>query len=400
MSNDTFSFEIIESSKQYSNARLGLLRTPHGVIETPAFIFCATKANIKGVTIDHVKNEGTQIILSNTYHLMLQPTGKVIREAGGLHAFTGWDGPMLTDSGGFQIFSLGHGSVSSEIKSSRGSCSPDKKLSLLKIDDDGAVFRSYIDGSVIKMTPEISMQMQIDLGADMIVSFDECTPYHVSKEYTALSMRKSKEWGLRSLRYLNERGDGSQRLLAVIQGGVYEDLRLESVDFANENGFFGFAVGGSLGQTTFEMREIVSMVMEMLDRRKNVHLLGIGGIDDIFHGIRNGVDTFDCVSPTRIARHGTALVKYDDLKNGKRNINLNNGIFRGDHSPISPNCPCYTCQKFTRAYIHHLLKAKECLGGTLITIHNIHTMNRLMTEIRGGIKNDDLNRVCKEWGSE
>jgi queuine tRNA-ribosyltransferase len=395
-----FSFEVIKRSMEYGRARLGSLTTPHGIIMTPAFVFCATKANVKGVTIDHVRDEGTQIILSNTYHLMLQPGGEVIREAGGLHSFTGWNGPMLTDSGGFQIFSLGYGSVSSEIKGSRGNCSPDKKLSLLKVEEDGAVFRSYIDGKIIRVTPEISMQTQMDLGADIIVSFDECTPYHVPKTYTASSMRKSKEWGLRSLKYLEEIGDGSQKLLAVIQGGVYEDLRRESSSFANENNFFGFAVGGSLGRTVTEMREVVSMVMEMLDEQRSVHLLGIGGINDILHGVKNGVDTFDCVSPTRIARHGTALVKHSDLQNGKQHINLNNGNFKKDYSPIAPNCNCYTCRKFTKSYIHHLLKARESLGGTLITIHNIHTMNRLMQDIRNGIKNDDLDRVCKEWSHE
>ena len=240
-----FQFEILFQSKK-SNARLGRVRTSHGTIETPAFIFCGTKANVKGVTIDQVKSAGSQIILSNTYHLMLQPGSDLIKEAGGLHKFTGWNGPMLTDSGGFQVFSLGYGSVESEIK---GAKQIKGKRTLLKLTEDGARFRSYIDGKIITLTPEISMKVQMDLGADIIVCFDECTPYHVNKLYTANSMEKSKRWAGRCLNVFKEQGNGQQALLAVIQGGVYEDLRQESARFANENDFDGFAIGGSLGKT-------------------------------------------------------------------------------------------------------------------------------------------------------
>jgi queuine tRNA-ribosyltransferase len=248
------------------------------VVETPAFIFCATRANIKGVTIDQLKASGSQIILSNTYHLMLQPGSKTIKQAGGLHKFLGWDGTMFTDSGGFQIFSLGHGSVESEIK---GAKLISAKKTLLRINEDGAEFRSYIDGKVVMLTPELSMEIQMDLGADIIVSFDECTPYYASKLYTANSMERSKKWALRCLNELKNKGDGTQALLAVIQGGIYEDLRLESARFANTKGFDGFAIGGSLGRTKEEMYDVVSMTSQMLDRSKYLHLLGIGGIDDI-----------------------------------------------------------------------------------------------------------------------
>lgn len=392
-----FHFEILKRSDD-SAARIGRICTSHGTIDTPAFVFCATKACIKGVTIDHVKDAGTQMILSNTYHLMLQPGSKTVMDAGGLHKFTGWDGPIFTDSGGFQVFSLGYGSVASEIKGVR---MPDYKRTLLKLTESGAVFRSYTDGAVINLTPALSIRTQIELGADIIVSMDECTPYHVNKLYTANSMEKSGRWALESLKELKERGNGEQALLAVIQGGVYKDLREESAMIANENDFHGFAIGGSLGTTKDEMYDVVHMTSRMLNRRKYVHLLGIGGIEDIFHGVRCGIDTFDCVSPTRAARHGVALVKNrqrdDDNCKHRNRINLNNAKFRDDSRVISDDCQCYTCRKFSRAYIHHLLKARESLAGTLISIHNMYTMNRLMSEIRGAIYACSLETTFKEW---
>lgn len=389
-----FKFEILFKSKK-SDARLGKVHTPHGIINTPAFIFCGTKANVKGITIDQLKAESTQIILSNTYHLMLQPGSDLVKQAGGLHKFTGWDGPMFTDSGGFQVFSLGYGSVHAEIK---GSQQIKGKKTLLKLTENGAQFRSYIDGRIITLTPELSIKIQMDLGADIIVSFDECTPYHVNKIYTANSMEKSKRWALRSLNTVKQYGDNSQALLAVIQGGIYEDLRRESTRFANENDFSGFAIGGSLGKTQKEMYDIVEMTSKMLDKTKYVHLLGIGGIADIFNGVKCGIDTFDCVAPTRIARHGAAIVKKRELLDiEKPHLNLNNSIFQKDFSPISSSCDCYTCRNFSRSYIHHLLKAKEILAGTLISIHNIRTMNRLMEDIRNALAKDNLEEAYRDW---
>ncbi|MDR2074762.1 MAG: tRNA guanosine(34) transglycosylase Tgt [Holosporales bacterium] len=385
-----FSFQILKN-KRDSNARRGRIVTPHRNIETPAFVFCATKGDIKGVTTEHLYNENTQFILSNTYHLMLQPGSQIVKSAGGLHEFVGWRGPMMTDSGGFQIFSLGHGGVASEIK---GSCiQKHRNKTVLEINEEGAYFKSYIDGQKILLTPEKSIQIQMDLGADIIVSFDECTPYHVDKTYTANSMRKSKRWGKRSLEYFKIQGDvNKQALLSVIQGGIYKDLRQESADFSNENEFFAFAIGGSLGRSQNEMQDIVSMTNEMLDKKRYTHLLGIGGISDIFHGVRSGIDTFDCVGPTRIARHGTAIVK----KEGPY-MNLCNSRFKNDNEPIDRDCPCYTCRNFSRSYIHHLIKAKEILSGSLISIHNIRTMNNLMQDIRNGITNECLNEVQSDW---
>lgn len=392
----SYQFSFTYDLKEPGRARLGKLETPHGVIETPAFIFCATKASIKSVTPTQVKGAETQIILSNTYHLFLQPGADIVAKAGGLHKFMGWDGPMLTDSGGFQIFSLGHGSVSSEIKGKRNTQRP---KTLLKITEEGATFRSYIDGKKHLLTPERSMETQVKLGADLIVSFDECTPFHVDKSYTARSMRMSHRWGVRSLAAFNQLNEtGRQRLYGIIQGGVYQDLRDESTDFVNNYAFFGHAIGGSLGADKSQMYDVVSYTAAKLDPSRPIHLLGIGGVEDIFHGVMQGIDTFDCVHPTRLARHGGALVRpeHHDQK-GKDHINLNNGKFREDYSPLEPDCPCETCKNYTRAYIHHLLKAKELLACTLVSIHNISFMNRLMQDIRKSLKEGGFQATFKRW---
>lgn len=378
----TFSFKYSAPIKG-SKARFGTLTTPHGVIETPAFIFCATKAAIKGLTPTQMKEAGTQIILSNTYHLMLQPGEEVVAHYGGLQEFTGWRGPMLTDSGGFQIFSLGHGSVAQEIKGRRQSESAFRQT-LLKISENGAIFRSYIDGSKHILTPEKSIQVQRGLGADLILVLDECTPFHVDKNYTRKSMEMSHRWASRSLAEFNRTDDGKQSLYGIIQGGVYEDLRNESCDYVNSQNFFGHAVGGSLGASKDQMADIVSYTMSCLDPNRPVHLLGIGGVQDIYRGVNDGVDTFDCVHPTRIARHGGALVKNSE---GPRDhINLRNSRFKLDKKPIEENCDCSTCKHFTRGYIYHLLKAQEVLAIQLITMHNVRFMNRLMEHIRASIK--------------
>ena len=392
MNHFAFDFNVVSPGR----ARLGKITTPHGVIETPAFIFCATKASIKGVSPSQVKEAGTQIILSNTYHLFLQPGADVVANAGGLHKFMGWDGPMLTDSGGFQIFSLGHGSVSSEIKGKRNTQRP---KTLLKITEEGAKFRSYIDGKEHLLTPEKSIETQVKLGADLIVCFDECTPFHVDKTYTARSMRMSHRWEMRSLTEFTKLNEsGRQRLYGIIQGGVYEDLRDESVDFVNTHPFFGHAIGGSLGANKSQMYDIVSYTAEKLDPTRPIHLLGIGGVEDIFHGVVQGIDTFDCVHPTRLARHGGALVRpeYNDKK-GRDHLNLNNTKNKTDTSPLEGDCPCYTCKNFSKSYLHHLLKAKELLAHTLISIHNIAFMNRLMEDVRKGLREGSFDHMYKKW---
>lgn len=393
--NNHFNFKIHHKSKN-NQARLGTLLTPHGIVETPAFIFCATKAAIKGVSPDDMKTNGTQFILSNTYHLMIQPGSEVIAKFGGLHKFMGWNGPMLTDSGGFQIFSLGHGSIADEIKGKRNNHRP---KTLLKITEEGALFRSYLDGKIHLLTPERAMEIQRNLGADLVLVFDECTPFHVDKNYTKKSMERSHRWAIRSFEEFDSKNQGAQALYGIIQGGVYEDLRLESCRFVNDQQFFGQAIGGSLGANKNQMYDVVGFTKSQLNSERPTHLLGIGDINDIFSGVAQGIDTFDCVHPTRLARHGGALVRPKNLLEDKfkSHINLFNSICKLDNYPIEPDCYCSTCQKYSKGYLNHLLKAKELLAYQLITIHNVAFMNRLMLSIRQAIQHDCLEIERKNW---
>ena len=395
---DSFSWTVNKNSK-FSRARLGTIKTPHGEIKTPAFIFCGTKAALKSFSTTEAKKNYTQIILSNTYHLMLQPGSEIIAKHGGLHKFMNWDSPMLTDSGGFQIFSLGHGSVANEIKG-RGNAN-NRNKSLLKISEEGALFKSYTDGRNYLLTPEKSINVQRDIGADLILVFDECTPFHVDKNYTAVSMHRSHRWANRSVnsfnfksKYNSRHGSaGPQSLYGIIQGGIYEDLRDESIDFnLNENNFFGLAIGGSLGSSKEEMYNVVKYTASKLESAHPVHLLGIGDSHDIWSLVGCGIDTFDCVSPTRLARHGAALTR---CSRGK--INLKNSKYRNSLESIDKKCVCSTCSNYSLSYIHHLLKSEELLGLNLITAHNIYYMNNLMSFIRKSIENDSYEQAKKDW---
>ncbi len=393
-----FNWEIKKKLKN-SNARLGIISTPHGIIETPAFIFCATKAALKSFTTKEAKENNTQIILSNTYHLMLQPGSDLIAKHGGLHNFIGWDGPMLTDSGGFQIFSLGYGSVADEIKGRKTNSKINKTL--ITINEEGAIFKSYVDGSNLLLTPEKSIQIQRNLGADLIVVFDECTPFNVSKDYTSKSMYRSHRWAKRSVNAFNsnqmynsnEGSSGPQEIYGIIQGGIYKDLREESIAFNEDKlNTFGIAIGGSLGSNKHEMQEVVNFTASRLKNFRPVHLLGIGDPLDIWSFVDQGIDTFDCVSPTRLARHGSALVRG---KKGK--INLKNAKYKDQLVPIDSQCLCYTCQTFTLSYIYHLFAAQELLAMQLLTNHNIYFMNNLMKIIRKAIKENNFETVKKAW---
>jgi queuine tRNA-ribosyltransferase len=274
-----FSFDVIHE-KAPGRERLGILKCPSGTVETPSFVFCATKAAMKAMTPAMLREANTQFILSNTYHLMLTPGSEIIQNMGGLQKFTGWKGPMLTDSGGYQIFSMGYGSVAQEIKGNRNTESLGWDRTLIKIDEEGATFRSYVDGSIHHLTPERSIDIQKELGADFIVVLDECTPYNVDKEYTADSMRRSHRWALRSLeQFTKVCNDGKQAIYGIIQGGVYNDLRDESIDFVNKNPFFGVAIGGSLGANKKTMHDIVGYTRSKIDaNNRPVHLLGIGNV--------------------------------------------------------------------------------------------------------------------------
>lgn len=380
---ENFSYRVTHQVPN-ERAHCGVIETPHGTIETPNFIFCATHGAIKGVTMEQVKAAGAEFVLGNTYHLWLQPGPDIVHMHGGLHRFTGWQGPMLTDSGGFQIFSLGYGGVVDEIKGRKDASARPK--SLLKITEAGATFRSYRNGQQCFLSPEKSVEVQQKLGADFILPLDECTPFHMKKDQTAASMRRSHRWEQRSLQYFQEHFDDTQRMYGIIQGGIYEDLRRESTDFVNQQPFFANAIGGSLGGDKQQMYDVVRFTMQHLLPTRPTHLLGIGGLRDILEGVNSGVDTFDCVHPTRIARHGCALIARPESNFAKEHLNLHNSIYREDLNPIDDQCQCYTCRNFSRAYLHHLLKAKESTGGVLLTIHNIHFMMRWMAAIRQAIR--------------
>lgn len=385
----TFKFEITHKDPA-SRARLGKYTTPHGTIDTPNFIFCGTKASIKGLSPAQMREAKTDIILSNTYHLMLSPGPDVVQAMGGLHKFMGWDGPMFTDSGGFQIFSLMHGGVADEIK---GRSMTKRPKTVLGITEEGATFKSYLDGKIFFLSPEGSIDIQRKLGADLIVQLDECTPFHVDRDYTARSMEMSMRWGDRSLEEWKRKDDGRQKMYGITQGGVYEDLRKISCDWLRDRDFFATAVGGCLGNSREQMYDVVAMQAPWLHPDRPVHLLGIGSFIDVFTHVKSGMDTFDCVQPTRLARHGWALVKGAP----KERVNLRNKQFQTDQDPIDSTCGCHTCKNHSRGYIHHLFRAGELLGMQLVSIHNVFTMNRLMRDVRAAIGAGTLETARKEW---
>jgi len=386
---DYFAFDITHRDEN-SRARTGLLKTPHGVIETPNYIFCGTKATVKNVSPPQLKEARTDIILSNTYHLMLQPGADLIERMGGLHKFMNWDGPMLTDSGGFQVFSLGEGTMANEIK---GKNKGHDNNSLLEITEEGCTFRSHIDGRKILLTPESAMDIQRKLGADLLMQFDECTPYHVDKSYTERSMEMSMRWGDRCLAEFNRHNDGKQAIYGIVQGGVYDDLRQVSAEYTKDRSFFGTAIGGCLGGSDEEMTATVAASVPYIHSDRPVHFLGIGRIRDVFQFVRLGIDTFDCVIPTRLARHGAAYIKGVP----KETINLNNAKYRDDDTPLDKENVIDASMNYSKAYIHHLLRSDELLATQILAIHNIATINRLMREVRQAIKDGTLDAVEKEW---
>lgn len=387
----TFSFEITHRAPD-SMARLGRISTPHGVIETPNYVFCGTKGAMKNLSPQQMVEAGADIILSNTYHLMIQPGADIIAGLGGLHAFTGWNGPMLTDSGGFQIFSMGHGSVADEIK---GRNKGKREKSVLSITEEGAFFRSYLDGSKLALTPEGSMDIQRKLGADLIMQFDECTAFHVDRAYTEGSMHRSHRWGDRCLKDFAEHNDGRQGLYGIVQGGVYKDLRDISCAYTADRPYFGTAIGGSLGGSKEQFYEVVSLCTPQIHPERPVHLLGIGAVEDIFECVRLGIDTFDCVAPTRMARHGWALVK--GAPGGR--LNMRNARFRDDPAPLDPRLGIIASSGYSRAYLHHLVKSGELLGQQILGQHNVAVISRLMQEVREAISAGTLNQLEKEWVS-
>lgn len=389
-----FTFTITSRLKG-AHARTGLISTPHGQIETPAFIPVGTQATLKALTPEQLQAVGAQAVLANAYHLYLRPSSEIIDAAGGLHTFMNWDKPVFTDSGGFQVMSLGVGFKKVIDMNGKTDEKPlSKKEKLAWIDDDGVTFKSHLDGSKHRFTPEISMRIQHELGADIIFSFDELTTLHHSYEYQVESLReRTHPWAVRSLdahaRLTEVRSDKPyQALYGVIQGANYEDLRRESSRFLGGMDFDGYGLGGAL--TKENIGEIVGWMADELPEDKPRHMLGISEPDDIFACIENGADTFDCVSPSRVARNGALY-----LPTGR--VNITRRQYRDDFTPFMKSCDCYTCTHYTSAYLHHLFKAGEILGSTLATIHNQRFIVRLVDDIRDSIKNDTFHDFKRDF---
>jgi queuine tRNA-ribosyltransferase len=382
-----FKFELIYQSTK-SRARVGKIHTPHGVIETPNFVAVGTNGTPKALDTITTKDLGLQLMFCNTYHLLLQPGPQTVKQAGGLHKFINWSGPLITDSGGFQVFSLAQGKVNDELKS-RGS--KDYQNSVLKISEEGVLFRSYRDGQKILLTPESSVQTQKDLGADIIIPLDELPAYSISPQALKKSLDRTHRWEKRSLdEHLKDRKQ--QAMYAVIHGGISQDLRSASCNYLSSLPFDGFAIGGSLGKNHQEMFDMLAHTMPQIPTDKPNHLLGIGDLKSMRNCVALGVDTFDSSHPTRCARHGLAFI-LQIMPNGEfetSSIRILQSANRTNFAPIDKHCTCSTCQNYTLAYLHHLLKANELVAYTLLTIHNIHFMVQLMSHYRQAILDGKL----------
>jgi queuine tRNA-ribosyltransferase len=377
-----------------TRARAGLLRTAHGDVRTPAFVPLATKGSVRGLEPHEVAGLGFDMVLGNTFHLMLQPGPELIAELGGLHRFMGWQGPIITDSGGFPVFSMGHGSVADEIKGTGKRAGSEGAV--LGIAEVGVRFRSYVDGAERFMGPEESMAVQAALGSDIALTFDECTPFHATREYTARSTERTHRWQERCLAWHREHGSADQLVYGIVQGGVYEDLRHESTAAVADSACDGIAIGGSLGQHKAQMYEVVGWSTPAPGTEadgKPRHLLGIGDIDDLLRGVELGVDTFDCAMPTRLGRHGVAIVPAPEAR---WRIDLAKARFRTSPEPILDGCPCPACAGgYSRAYLRHLIKAGELLAQRLVTLHNLTFVGGLMADLRAAIADGRLAEVAE-----
>ena len=370
---------IIEKELDNKRGRIGIIETEHGNIETPAFIVVGTKATVKSLTVEQISSLGAEAVLANTYHLYLQPGEEILKKAGGLQKFMNWHKPSFTDSGGFQAFSLGvaYGNKVSKISNDNDEIQDNNHAKLVSIDEDGIDFKSIIDGSAHRFTPERSIEIQHTIGADIIFAFDECTSPYADYEYQREAMDRTHRWAKRSLDYHKKNNKNNQALFGIVQGGRYEDLRKESAKIIGEMEFDGFGIGGSFDKE--DIYSAVGWVNDNLPKEKPRHLLGIGEPIDLFGGIENGADTFDCVAPTRIARNG-------GLYTNDGRINILNEKYISDFSKIDKDCKCYTCENYTSAYISHLFRAKEILGATLASIHNLYFIVNLVKDIRLSIK--------------
>lgn len=360
-------YELIKTCKQ-TGARLGRLHTPHGVIETPIFMPVGTQATVKAMTPEELKEIGSQIILSNTYHLYMRPGHDLIERAGGLHKFMNWDKPILTDSGGFQVFSLGP---------------------LRKIKEEGVEFRSHLDGSKHFLSPEKATEIQNALGSDIIMAFDECAPYPAYRQYVKNSLERTTRW-LERCKAAHKYPE-KQALFGIVQGGMYKELREQSAKEITAIDLPGYAIGGlSVGEPKDMMYEVLDYTVPLLPEDKPRYLMGVGSPDDLLEGVLRGIDMFDCVLPTRIARNGTAMTSQ-----GK--VVVRNASYAEDFTSLDPECDCYTCKNYTKAYLRHLIKCNEILGARLLTIHNLRFLLKMMENVREAIKEDRLLDYKKDF---
>ncbi|MZQ86195.1 tRNA guanosine(34) transglycosylase Tgt [Paenibacillus sp. 5J-6] len=353
-------YEPIKTCKQ-SGARLGRVHTPHGVVETPAFMPVGTQATVKTMSPEELKTMDAQIILSNTYHLFIRPGHEIVKAAGGLHKFMNWDRPILTDSGGFQVFSLSN---------------------MRKITEEGVTFKSHLNGDKLFLSPEVAMEIQNALGSDIMMAFDECPPFPAEYDYVKKSLERTTRWAERCLKSHSRPED--QGLFAIIQGGMHEDLRRMSAEQLTSMDFPGYAIGGlSVGEPKHLMYEVLDYTTPLMPANKPRYLMGVGSPDALIEGAIRGIDMFDCVLPTRIARNGTCMTSEGRLV-------IRNAKHATDFGPLDPKCSCYTCTNYSRAYIRHLIKADETFGIRLTTIHNLHFLLQLMRDVRGAIMEDRL----------
>ena len=368
MENKALKFEILKVDKK-TGARLGVMHLPHGDVETPVFMPVGTQATVKSLTPEDLKNEiNAHIILSNTYHLFLRPGHELIKEAGGLHKFMNWDRNILTDSGGFQVFSLG---------------------ALRKITEEGVEFRSHLNGEKLFISPEKSIEIQNALGSDIMMAFDECAPYGSSYDYIKKSMERTTRWAKRCKDY--HKNTDKQNLFGIVQGGFYKDLRKQSAEELKALDLPGYAIGGiSVGEPKEEFLDILRYTAPLLPEDKPRYLMGVGSPDSLIEAVLAGVDMCDCVMPTRMARNGTAMTHHGQ-------VNLLNACHIHDFTTLDDECDCYTCKNYTKSYIRHLFKAKEILGARLLSIHNLRFLVKLMEDVRENIKNDTLLEFKQEF---
>lgn len=360
-------YELIKKDSR-TKARRGRVNTPHGPIETPVFMPVGTAGTVKAMKPEEVRDMGAQIILGNTYHLYLRPGHEVVKAAGGLHKFMNWERAILTDSGGFQVFSLG---------------------AMRKISEEGVEFRSHIDGSKHMLSPEKSMEIQNALGSDIMMAFDECTPYPADRNYVKNSLERTTRWLKRCKEY--HKNTEQQSLFGIMQGGMYKDLRKQSAEEIVELDLPGYAIGGlSVGEPKEIMYEVMDDCVDFLPADKPRYLMGVGSPDCLFEGVERGIDMFDCVLPTRIARHGMAMTSQG-------RVNIKNAKYERDFTPLDPNCDCYTCRNYSKAYLRHLFKSDEILSSMLMTTHNLHFLVNTMAGIRKAIEEDRFLEYKKEF---